>query len=598
MVDTERRTGYLLQIPARVLRGLAVSCIPLRVRAAWLEAQGQRGRDAALALNRLTVEQLIRLLNDHSEHVPDSIVAAQFEEYRHGRSPTLHLYRLVPASLEALQLEPFNQRVQRAVERASLALAAETRQEDVSPRLRGLVVGPFRPLDDWPAALHAGYQVESRLHYIAVDGSAVSTYQLLYGHLWLDQGRAFAAVHAHPAAVGPSLELVLSQALDAPLQLVRVDKQLKRDLRFLLKASCRRIRLFDPDPDRQRFQSVTLADDQDLAQRHYLGWSYQQWEDDFPEMASARYTAQFIQDRETSLSIGSRHGSLTLSGAVSAGELRAWARDTGAQIVAAWRDQEQNYLQGAAAALDHARLWQHPRLEAMPDDLRRVVLALVQALATIQDRRDPRFSTWPLPLAAPELLAATLDNRARELLGQAVNAGGPAPWFTLRLPVTCPVDGCLSVAEYLLCPSCHRNLFALSTTDGGELLLACANARCAGRWSGAFPLSTQCSEEHAIELSGAASTLAQAELFPGPELAVLIQLLLADQAPAYHLDAGRDGLWIRDGRLVYQAARPGYAVRQPGELRIDSGGGAVILAPVNVQGDFTGRDRVPAGPAN
>jgi hypothetical protein len=420
-------------------------------------------------------------------------------------------------------------------------------------------------------------------------------YQLLYGHLWVDLERAFVAVHVHPAALEPILVGTLWRALDVPLGAVRVDKELKDELKFLRQASCRRARLVDPSPARERFRSITLADDQDLAMRHYLGWSYKEWENDFPEMASARYYAKFFGNRQTSLSIGTRRGSITLSGAVAASELRAWVYETGAQVVSTWRARQQRYLQMPPAAVDYGRLWEHPLLEHFHEDLRRPMLTLVQALATIKERKDRLFNTWPLPLTTLDLAEVSARADAQELLGEAVNAGGPAPWFQFMVRVECPVEGCPAATEYLVCPACGYTLFTLNTSDMDERVLVCANPRCRGRWVGCFPLQTECEDEHPIQVEWDEQMDGRLELFVGPELAFLIEKLLADEADVYRFDATRESLWVRDGVLVHEQMNPARVIRDAGEMYIDSGGGAVVVGDVAViGGDFVGRDQIVA----
>jgi hypothetical protein len=592
MVEMELRTGWLLQIPARALHTLIAAHLTADQQVRWLREQNIRFRDLKAALNRLTVEQLIRLINAYPADISDAIIEAEFKEYRHGRSPTLQLYSL-PAALTGFDLAQANQRAGRAVQRANRNLEQAVGPEEVTPRLRQLALEPFLQLADWPGGLHVGYHCQSRLDYIAPGGQATSTYQLLYGHVWVDLERAFVALHVHPAALEPILVQVLSQALGAPLSLVRVDKGLKRDLKFLQKASCRRIRLVDPTPDRQRFGSITLADDEDLARRSYLGWSYQEWENDFPEMASARYYARFVQDHETSLSIGVRRGSLTLSGGIATSDLRGWARDTGAQIVVAWRARQQQYRQMPPAALDHERLWEYPLLEDFPDDLRRLILGLVQALATIKERQDPQFRAWPLPMRTYDLALAGARREAQEGLGQASRVGGPASWFRVMMRVDCPEVGCLAATECLVCPACGRPLFTLAISDLDEKVLMCANANCRGRWAGAFPLQTQCEEGHLSQLDWDEGIGQRLELFVGRELGFLIQQLLEGEAAVYHYNAARESLWVRDETLVYQPVRPAYEVRQAGEkTTIVSGGAPVIMGSVEVRGDFVGRDKV------
>ncbi|MBC7251485.1 MAG: hypothetical protein H5T62_14530 [Anaerolineae bacterium] len=75
-----------------------------------------------------------------------------------------------------------------------------------------------------------------------------------------------------------------------------------------------------------------------------------------------------------------------------------------------------------------------------------------------------------------------------------------------------------------------------------------------------------------------------------PDFGLLIQKLL--EGEARHYNARRESLWVRDGVLVHQDKRPDYVVRQRGEMSIQSGGGAVIMGSVEVQGDFIGRDQI------
>jgi hypothetical protein len=596
MIDLDYRTGWLLQIPSEMLKALVVLYVPLDCQKTWLKGQDIGFRDPTAALNRLTVEQLIRLINAYPEEVPDAVVEAEFKEYRHGRSPTLHLYTVPTVGLEGFDLQESNRRLQRAAPRADRELEQTTQQEDISPRLRGLEVEDLQALDDWPAGLHTGYQVQSRLDYIATDGRAASTYQLFYGHIWIDLGRAFIALHVHPAKLEPVLVWLLTQALNAPLLLVRIDKELKHDLKFLQRASCRRARLVDPTPDRQRFRSITLADDDDLARRRYLEWDYQQWENDFPELASARYYAQFlgVRKKPLSLSIGLRRGSLTLAGAVAAGELSAWARDTGAQIVDVWRARERRYREMAPAVLDHKRLAKHVLLEGWPDELRELVLRLVRALATIKERQDPLFQSWPLSVDTADLALTTASTEAQELLGLAARAGGPAPWFQVMVRTDCSEEYCTSTTEYLVCPSCGQGLFTLDVSKPDGPILACTYARCREHWQGGFPLQTQCEEGHLVELKWDETTSPELELFVGSELAFLMQELLKEEAEVYHFQFDRESLWVRDGALVHRPVRPDYEIRRAREMmtNIFTGGGTAIVGDVHVErGDFVARDQ-------
>ena len=596
MSSVDNRTGWLSQIPSLALREMIVAYIPSDQIQAWLEGQKLSFRDPRAALNRLTVEQLIQLINAYPEEVPDSVVEAEFKEYRHGRSPTLLLHTVPVVALESFALPEANRRVRRAVPLANRQLVQATQQDSLSPRLQGLEVGSLRALDDWPQGLHAGYRVQSRLDYIGANEYAVSTYQLLYGHIWIDLGRAFVALHLHPAKLETMLTWLLSQALNAPLVPVRIDKQLKRDLRFLHKASCRRARLVDPTPERQRFRSITLADNEDLARRRYLGWDYQQWENDFPELASARYYAQFLRTREKplSLSIGLRRGTLTLAGAVAASELAAWARETGAQVVDVWRNRERRYHEAAPAALDHMRLQQHPLLEDWPEDLRQLVLTLVRAVATIKERQDPLFRSWPLSIDTADLALTVAGLEAQELLGSASRTGGPVPWFQVVVYVGCDEDDCTAATDHLVCPSCGRNLFTVDLLEENKPILACAYGRCRERWAGAFPLQTQCREGHPITLRWDARMQPHLELFVGRDLAFLMQELLREEADVYHFEAERESLWVRDGVIIHRPASPAYEIRKAGDaMTIYSEGGAVVLGPVSVEhGDFVGRDRV------
>jgi len=596
MSSMDTRTGWLSQIPSVALKTLIKAYIPPLQQKAWLDGQGIAFRDPVAALNRLTVEQLVQFINAHPTEVPDKVVESEFQEYRHGRSPTLLLYTVPAVGLEGFSLLGANQRLERAVPTANRKLAEATQQEGESPRLQNLEVDTFERLDDWPKGLHTHYRVQSRLDYIDTEGQVRSAYQLLYGHIWIDLGRAFVALHRHPAKLEPVLAWLLSQALDVPLLQIRIDKELKRELKFLQKASCRRARLVDPTPERQRFRSITLADNEDLAQRRYLGWGYQQWENDYPELASARYYAAFIRTREKplSLSIGLRRGTLTLAGAVAASELAAWALDSGGQIVDVWRRRERRYRDAGPAAVDHARLWQHPLLDDWPEDLREVVLSMVRAVATIKERQDPLFNRWPLSAGTADIALDAANPEALALLGEAALTGGHVPWFQVVVYADCDQDDCPAPTDYLVCPSCGRNLFTVALSEQGGPILACSYGYCPKRWSGAFPLHSKCSEGHTVTVQWDAQSQPRLELFVGKELAVLIQKLLADEAEAYHFQADRESLWVRDGMLIHRPVRPDYEIRKAGDaVTIFTGGGMAITAPVSVEGgDFVAGDKI------
>jgi hypothetical protein len=174
--STDQRTNWLLHIPARALGDLARR-IPHAGRLSWLTKREIRFRDPEAALKRLTAEQLIEMINACPKDVPDAVIEATFKEYRHGRSPTVHLYTVLQAGLQGFDLQQANERLRRATERANRILLQEARQEGVRPRLQGLEIEPLVNLGpDWPDGLHAGYHCQSRMDYIATDGTATSSF--------------------------------------------------------------------------------------------------------------------------------------------------------------------------------------------------------------------------------------------------------------------------------------------------------------------------------------------------------------------------------------------------------------------------------------
>ena len=514
MDERDLRIRQLQQIPVFALRQAVAELIDDEelepaIRDRFRTALDRRPRSLRRAVQRLNREQLTRLI-DACPEISDDQVRELFEEYRYGSNPSFYIYLFDTGLLGPGALQGFRERFEEELHEFNAD------QEDGLPRMRRLALNDLGALPERPEIVEGNYRLQKRLDYIDTEQNAISTYETLYGFFWLNAAEGYVIVHARTAEVLKGLKRAIQKGADIYLTPLVISKRLKNALPFLLRESLRSGRLHDPDPGPDRFRWLTITDDAPYAK------GYQEWEERYPEVRSARYRETVGDEKETSLTVRCDRGALSLAGKLRASQFRAWCLDRLGQIITVLNE----FQTDPPAYVRTLRLESVPEMTRFSAAQRRWVLELISALLTLQQSPGRGFqplSNSPLDLAV--------------VLGRFVRA---------QVPMECGEPECKGEEGYLTCPGCDSTTFALER-QGGTWQLACRKRR---HWTCALPLAGECERGHRFTLD--ADDLAEKmELLPGEDLIRTIADVVNGHLPGYRFDPDREGFIVRGPNLVY-----------------------------------------------
>jgi hypothetical protein len=464
------------------------------------------------AIARMSREQLTALV-DACPEISDAQIAQLFEQYRYGSNPMFQVYLFDKTLLRRDALQDLHGRLE-----AELA-AFNYARHDGLPALRRLAVSALVALPERPGVVEGIYRFQTRLDYIDADEHATCTYQTLYGLLWLSPAEGYLTLQVRNTEVLKVLKGALERAMGISLAPLVISKQLKNALPFLLRESFRFGRLHDPDPGPGRFRWLTVADDNAYAR------GYQDLEERYPEVHSVRYREMLGADRETTLTIRCDRGALSLSGTLSAAQLRAWTLDRLGQLIGLLNEFRPNAPAYTTAPSD---LDQLPPLNPFSILQRHHVRRIISALLTV--KQSPLLGYHPLDVDPLQL------------------AHDMGTWMRLQIPVEH-----LAMSEasegYLACPICGgTTTFALQRRNGGWEL-ECREHR-QQRWAAPLPLigETETQEPFTLDADELATTL---ELLPSEALLQIIAEVINRHLPGHTFDLKRESFIIRGPHLRY-----------------------------------------------
>ncbi len=463
------------------------------------------------AVARMGREQLTALI-DACPEISDEQVARLFEQYRYGSNPVLQVYLFDKIALRRDALQGLRSRLEED-------LAAFDRAQDSGlPAIRQLAISELIALPEKPGVVEGIYRFQTRLDYIDELERATCTYQTLYGLFWLSPVEGYVTIQVRSAEVLRALKGALEKAMDVALAPLVISKQLKNALPFLLRESFRAGRLHDPDPGPGRFRWLTIADDEAYAR------GYENVEEHYPEVHSVRYREVLSDDRETTLTIRCDRGALSLSGILSAAQLRAWTLDRLGQLIGLLNEFRPN----APAYADTADMADLRELAPFSSTQRNYVRRMISALLTVKQSPLPGYQ----PLGVDTLMLA------HEM----------GTWMRLQIPVEH-----LTTEEesdgYLACPICGGSTtFALQRRNG-SWALECREHR-SQRWAAHLPIvgETAAQETFILDEEELAMTI---ELIPSEGLLQVIAEVINRHLPGYTFDPKREGFIIRGPNLRY-----------------------------------------------
>lgn len=519
MSDLELRTRQLQQIPVFALRRAVGellddpgmdSLIRVRLR----EVLGRRPRDLKRAIQRLTREQLTRLINACPE-LADDEVQGLFEEYRYGVSPSFNIYLFNTGRVPQGAWQGFRPRFEAALEAFNKPL------DEGLARVRAVCLNDLTALPDRPEIMEGNYRFLSRLDYVDADENVVSVYQTLYGFFWVNTALGYAIIQARAPEALDGLRRALVAAAGIALEPLVISKHLKNELTFLSHDALRSSRLHDPDPKTARFRWLTIADDDAYKK------GYDEWEERYPEVRSLRYRETIGEDRETSLTVRCDQAAFGLAGRLKASEFRAWCLNRLGQLIMILDQMRANlpqYVQTHALA-------DAPEMKEFEANQQEQILRIVSALLTV--KQTPGLDQQPIDTTALELAA---------LLGPLVSA---------RILFDHPTIECDEEGE-ILCPECGEAFFTVTRGEEGWSFACQAGKKT--HWTGTLPLSWQCDQGHEFVIDE--NTASQGmHLLPSNRLAQTIRKLVNLRLPGYHFEPDREGFEIRGSRLIYYPDR-------------------------------------------
>jgi hypothetical protein len=529
MSVSNERIRYLQQIPVFALRQIVNDHFPGPEGEARLAAQvrstlNRKPRRVRQAVMRLTRQELTLLIDDCPE-IGDVEIADYFEQYRYGSHPSFYIYLFDPSQLAAERLVDFERRLAQALVDDNARFATDVNQG--LPPLRDVLLNDFGPLPGAPGLYEGTYRFLSRVDYIDAEENAISTYETLYGFFWISVSEGYATIHARKPQVLKSLRSAIEEAAGVLLTHLVISKQFKNALSFLQPNRFRSGRLYEPDPDAERFRWLTIAD------RRAYQKGYATFEETYPELRSTSYRVT-VADKETTVRLTCNRGALSLSGRLRASQFRTWAIDSLGEVVRVLRElrptpDEYVPTYGLRSA---------PPLVAFPSALQKdMVLELLAQVLTLKQTGHE---------------AAALPRTADRL---AIALGGD---LAAQIPCTCTEPEC-GEESYLLCPVCEESFFSLSERDDG-VQVACLKR--AQHWQAMVPadVTLDCGHTGTIDAGTLRDDL---ELLPGPRLLATIAQLANNILRGYQFDPLKEGFYIQGSVLRYYDGKDAWLTALP-----------------------------------
>jgi hypothetical protein len=517
MNETESRLRQLQQIPVFALRQVVNSLIEdektgVLMRQRFNDVLDRRPRSMKRAVQRLTREQLTKLI-DACPEVGNKEIKDLFEEYRYGSNPSFYIYLFDTRMLRCEALQEFRQRFEEELK------AFNASQEEGLPRVRRLTLNDVDTLPGQPEIMEGNYRFQERLDYIDENQNAISTYETLYGFFWLNTSGGYVIIHARNTEILRALKGAIEEGAGIYLTALVISKQFKNALPFLLRESLRSGRLHDPDPGADRFRWLVIADDNPYEK------GYEELEQSYPEVRSARYHEVVGDEKQTSLTIRCDRGALSLAGRLKASQFRTWCLDRLSQLIGVLNQFRAN----PPAYVKTLHLENVPETARFNAAQKKQVLEIISALLLLKQAPHLGFQQlWTSPLH----LAAKMERFMR-----------------VQIPFECPERSC-GEEGYHACPICGATIFGLKQQDQTWQLECREHIR--RRWTGALPLEGQCPQEHFFTLNEEDLT-EEMELLPSEDLLQAIASVVNGYLLGYSFDPSRESFIIRGSNMVYYA---------------------------------------------
>jgi hypothetical protein len=520
MTQPEMRPQQIQQIPVFALRQAVSDLIDgqgldLVVQERMRATLNIRPKQTKRAIQRLSRESLTRLI-DACPEINDAKIQELFEEYRYGVNPSFYVYLLANTPREYPSLEDFQSRFT-----ASLKFDSTETGQDL-PRLRRIELNDLVSLPDRPEITEGTYRFQSRLDYIDENQNAVSTYETLYGFFWINTLMAYSIIQARSPEVLHTLVDAIQAGIGVTIYPLVVTKEFKNELPFLMRDAFRSGRLYDPNPKSRRFHWVTITDDTAYDK------GYEEFENNYPELQSARYRERVDDQKETSLTIRCHQGAFSLAGKLRASQFRGWCLDRLGKLIETLND----FRSQLPDQVKLDELMNAPQLRRFEKEQKEYILPLISCLLIL--KHTPELNEQPLAVNPLELAAAMVND------------------VTVQVHCQCTWPDCTEEA-WLRSQGCGSTQFILFR-DNGQWALKCSGGH---RDDPIYPLPLKLITDRGHEVIIDEATLGRViEIIPGKDLLAAIAATINRHVPGFHFDANTESFFLRGDRVIYYPNLP------------------------------------------
>lgn len=524
MLDNPSYLWQFHQIPVYALQSRVsavlhenLSCEVITQR--FSSALGFEPRDSAKACNRLSREQLFRLVGVCPE-IDAQTIQELFEEFKYGKNPSLSVYVFEVKNNQLLNdLHEFT----REFKQEFGEINSDVEEADaIRPTTRELQLNSdLQQLGDFPSVIEGNYRFLKRLDYIDENQEANSTYETKYGYFWIHTELGYVTVHGRNSSVVKAICSAFESVTGISLIPLVINKQFRKMLSFLRHGTIRSTKYRNPNAASGSIDSITIRgeklDPSDL----------QQFDSDFPEMPFRRYRIPIDEEKISSVAV-TQDGSISLSGRITALQFRNWSMPVLDEVMEVWgefRKTPETHLEtiDLESSLEFKTLRTRKKKDAF--------LTILVALLTLQARADDSI----VQLSESPLLFA-------ESFGQGVR---------VQLPFACKVESC-SEEGYYKCKSCGSYGFRVVQSNGWYL--SCLNSEHRS-FKIPFPVIGECEYTHTflLDTSYVESNL---EIFLDSDLLDLLSTVTNKYIRNHSFDPLTEMIYLRGNTFVYHKKQP------------------------------------------
>jgi hypothetical protein len=516
MNDKQVRTSRLQQIPVFKLREQVFTLMKIEGMDAKMQERIEQVmkhpiQNPAKTVERMKRGQLISLINACDE-ISDDAIFTLFEAYRYGANPSFHIYLVDTDGTESP-----NRLTMQGTFFEELRQFNRNLPKGDPPRVKHLVSESLNDLE--PGLIEGDYSFHKRYDYIDTSENPTSTYETVYGFFWIHLIKGYVIIHATDTDILHALENAIIKSIGTGIYNLIITRQLKNALPFILNRSVRSCRFHDPDPASKRFRWVTIADD-DLYNK-----GYQEWEDKYPEINTARYLINIGDQKPRSLNIGFENGTMSLTGKLDATQFRDWARKRLEEIIVTLTSFKKN----------PASFFKTHGFNSMPQLAKYSVVQknhITNLVADLLELRSPRSIGYANTEISPLVLARDLGDLV-----------------AVQLRLKCEAPGCDAAEDYLGCEHCENSTLFHVTEYGGQWYLECIHHR-SKRWAALIPIKGQCEKLHDFQVT-VRNLERKLEILPTRELLTVIGEAINTYTNNNDFDSQSESFIIRGRRLLY-----------------------------------------------